>query len=700
MVEALAAVSLAGNILQFVEVGAKVLAKSKQIYLSADGMADDIFNISTVINELDGASDKLKQDIGPSEAATVPTAMDASLDTLRKRCCSVNEELRGVLRDLSVDGKNTKWKSLKKALAHEWKSGRLQAIQASLFTVRDQMQFQITVSLRENLDLVAVQQTEAFRGLDATAQTIITATHENRQDILEAICKHTNNLQSSQLDALDDAVTLVRGDIDDLAADIQRHLDASQQAVDMATEIILEQEVTGHNETLERVDSHVNALGEQITEEHMGTRAVVVQASKQIRSVMDRAVDQLHTIHARFAQAHLVQQERSREELREWVVEFMTQQAKLSEANVAAIQAKLDLSARPPSKKARKALKITLQTAQEALRRTYEVLKELVQMFEKDFGLRYKMVQDLILHCMGPVDPASFVKQLLGYTQEEKAVEVSEPNSVQPFTECPPANNMPSIVLTDAADPEIQAAFLDYFDYQLGRAPKTRSVDWDHAITSGAWDMAFMSISWSVSSTGPFWGLNRGFLQGLALSEWDKFKDQKWIFVHHDRQLHVLEVSNANDDSFLRQVPLHVDSVLKLAQFQWELIAGEDRLVAFEVWPSPLTTSAPKTDYFKSVQRPYSVSNTNFSASVLRKGVRAADLRGSGSDILQNTPAVTTKYGQPLRHPRPQTVWGLFVSKEGSEELHRDDSVGGSRISVHWEIEAPRGSAVMEPVEF
>lgn len=147
-IEALAAVSLVGNILQFVETGAKVLTKAKQIHDSTDGLSDDLFNLSSVIDELEAHNNRLKDTLFPPGTSAAFTAADASLEKLRAQCCSVNAELRNVLGSLAVDGKKTKWKIFKKALAGEWKSGRLQSIQASLFALRDEMQFQVTFSLK------------------------------------------------------------------------------------------------------------------------------------------------------------------------------------------------------------------------------------------------------------------------------------------------------------------------------------------------------------------------------------------------------------------------------------------------------------------------------------------------------------------------------------------------------------------------
>lgn len=177
------------------------------------------------------------------------------------------------------------------------------------------------------------------------------------------------------------------------------------------------------------------------------------------------------------------------------------------------------------------------------------------------------MVQELIFYTVGSMDPAAYVKQLLNPQRREDATELTPPRTVEPgFSECPPAFIVPSIVLTDAADPEIEAAFLHFFDCQLGRSSQRQSARVEMAITSGAWDMAFMSISWSVASTGPFWGLNRGYLRGLSLQDWSKFKNQKWVFVYYDMQLHIIEVTNSHTDAFLSKVSLRPNTFIKLVQ--------------------------------------------------------------------------------------------------------------------------------------
>lgn len=185
----------------------------------------------------------------------------------------------------------------------------------------------------------------------------------------------------------------------------------------------------------------------------------------------------------------------------------------------------------------------------------------------QEVGLQYHTVRELISRNMGSVDPAYFIRYLLGQPGGDDPRQEALPmDDTRGFLEAQTSLVVPSHVLTDAADPEIEAAFLKFFDIQLGLSSQRRTDELELAITSGAWDMAFMSITWSVASTGPFWRLNRGYLQGLSLPDWNKFRNQKWIFVYYNRELHVVETTSARDNTFLSIVPLHPASTIKLAQ--------------------------------------------------------------------------------------------------------------------------------------
>lgn len=139
--------------------------------------------------------------------------------------------------------------------------------------------------------------------------------------------------------------------------------------------------------------------------------------------------------------------------------------------------------------------------------------------------------------------------------------------------------------------------------------------------------------------------------------------------------------------------------VLTTFKFRWELIAGEDRLVAFDIWRSPFSSSPPKAEYMKSLSGPYSVRNKNYKSSILRAGIRTRDLRGGDARILEDVPVFATEYGQPIRHALPQAVWGLAAFDDSDASSYSDDQVGGSKIRIYWEIESPRGSALMEARE-
>lgn len=84
----------------------------------------------------------------------------------------------------------------------------------------------------------------------------------------------------------------------------------------------------------------------------------------------------------------------------------------------------------------------------------------------------------------------------------------------------------------------------------------------------------------------------------------------------------------------------------------------------------------------------------------MRSGILAGNLQGHETNVIDNTPIISTEYGQPIRHALPQAVWGLVASDWlDNHHRHSDDELDGTKINIHWEIEVRRDSAIMALVE-
>jgi hypothetical protein len=146
--ETLAAIALAGNIVQFLDFSVKLLKQSHEIYTSARGASDDLVNAEISIEDLVQATQRLQTSLHPPETSKVLTAADASLDRLRERCFDTGQDFLDLLDKLTIKGHRTRWKSIKLALAKEWKDGTFKELERRLAGLRDEMHLHVTVALK------------------------------------------------------------------------------------------------------------------------------------------------------------------------------------------------------------------------------------------------------------------------------------------------------------------------------------------------------------------------------------------------------------------------------------------------------------------------------------------------------------------------------------------------------------------------
>jgi hypothetical protein len=123
--ETLAAVGLAGNILQFVDFAGKVVSKSGELYKSANGALSESAETKQVAEDLKLLADKLCDPISAQSA-------DVVLEELCSGCKSIADELLTALAKLEVKGKHRQFQSLRKALKSVWNGGEIASIESHL----------------------------------------------------------------------------------------------------------------------------------------------------------------------------------------------------------------------------------------------------------------------------------------------------------------------------------------------------------------------------------------------------------------------------------------------------------------------------------------------------------------------------------------------------------------------------------------
>ncbi|KAH0559318.1 hypothetical protein GP486_004166 [Trichoglossum hirsutum] len=192
--DGLSIVSLVATIVQFVELGCKITSKAREIYKSADGSLEENIEVEVITKSLAQLNGKLKQPGGASL-----TEDELLLQQLSTKCQATADELLGVMASLKVEqGKDGKLRSLGKALKSVWKKDEIEDLEKRLAKFREELNLRITVSLREKLDLQALEQSDGFRNLDATTREIAKALLENRDIFTAELQAHTDALLKHQ----------------------------------------------------------------------------------------------------------------------------------------------------------------------------------------------------------------------------------------------------------------------------------------------------------------------------------------------------------------------------------------------------------------------------------------------------------------------------------------------------------------------
>jgi hypothetical protein len=163
------ALALAGNILQFVDYGHKLLARAGELYRSTAGSLAVNDQIELVTTDLQTLISKLRLSF-PSD--------DASDDKCEKRCedgggddsghdasstfeeicdgaANVATELLEKLASLKVQpGKHRKWKTLKQAVRTLWSEERIETLLERLSRFKQALETRILFSLRLRISLL------------------------------------------------------------------------------------------------------------------------------------------------------------------------------------------------------------------------------------------------------------------------------------------------------------------------------------------------------------------------------------------------------------------------------------------------------------------------------------------------------------------------------------------------------------------
>lgn len=136
----LSAISLAGTILQFIELGSKVMLKISEYQTSTSGLIAGHQEVESVAADLRSLSDKIQR-----------SALEARDSVLAELCATCNKlawELLAEIQKLEIRGAKRRWDCLCKVVLSCWNKGKIADLQRRMSEVRAQLNLHVVVDLQ------------------------------------------------------------------------------------------------------------------------------------------------------------------------------------------------------------------------------------------------------------------------------------------------------------------------------------------------------------------------------------------------------------------------------------------------------------------------------------------------------------------------------------------------------------------------
>jgi hypothetical protein len=145
MAEAIAAFSLAANVVQFIDFGCNFVSTAWNIYRHGHPGEGKFLDLQTVTNDLKIIVDKLQ----PKAAqGCTETREHDGLFKLSEECQLLALEMLASLSNIIISNKGRKRDAIKHAFRVLWKEEKIKSVQARLDGFRSQLMLHLLASLR------------------------------------------------------------------------------------------------------------------------------------------------------------------------------------------------------------------------------------------------------------------------------------------------------------------------------------------------------------------------------------------------------------------------------------------------------------------------------------------------------------------------------------------------------------------------
>lgn len=139
VLDPLSALSIAGNIVQFIDFGSKLLNSSREIYHSAEGLSSNHQHLEQITQSLIDLNTKLSQ----NPATPTLTTHGQGLTKLAASCEKEGTRLLSAIARLKLEQTESKWRSFQQALKCVWKEHDLRELEKRLDGYRSELKIQL-----------------------------------------------------------------------------------------------------------------------------------------------------------------------------------------------------------------------------------------------------------------------------------------------------------------------------------------------------------------------------------------------------------------------------------------------------------------------------------------------------------------------------------------------------------------------------
>jgi|SRR5271156_2327005 len=148
VLDPLTALSVAGNVVQFVDFGIKLISKGKEIYKSTDGILADHAEQAAISSKLAELSKRLSDSMSASATRKKMSPAEVALQEVTIECTEVADDFSKAINELKVTGNHRGWKSFRQALKSVWKKEGIEERLTKLGRLRQQVVIHLLVVMK------------------------------------------------------------------------------------------------------------------------------------------------------------------------------------------------------------------------------------------------------------------------------------------------------------------------------------------------------------------------------------------------------------------------------------------------------------------------------------------------------------------------------------------------------------------------